>query len=118
MFVRPFPGPGGKWQISKGGGSYPVWSKKSQELFYRTLDNRIAVATYKVNGDSFLADQARPWSARRLVEAGEFQNFDLTPDGKRFAALLAPEALDEKPDTQMIFLFNFFDKLRRRVPVR
>jgi hypothetical protein len=25
---------------------------------------------------------------------------------------------DQKPPTQMIFLFNFFDKLRHDVPVR
>src|SRR5262249_27986342 len=27
VYVRPFPGPGGKWQISTGGGSYPTWSR-------------------------------------------------------------------------------------------
>ena len=46
---------------------------------------------------------------------------DTTADGriKRFAVLLPPDAVDEqKPPTQMTFLFNFFDELRRRVPVR
>jgi hypothetical protein len=77
------------------------------------------VAPYKAKGDSFLADQPRVWSEKRLLEAGSFQNFDLAPDGKRFAALLAPNAMGEqKSDTQMIFLLNFFDELRRRVPVR
>ncbi len=33
--VRPFPGPGGKWQISTDGGTEPAWNPKGRELFYR-----------------------------------------------------------------------------------
>jgi hypothetical protein len=97
-----------------------VWSQRAPELFYRTLDNRIMVATYKAKGDSILADQPRMWSAKRLPETGSFQAFDLAPDGKRFAVLMAPDAMDEQrtTSTQLTFLFNFFDELRRRVPVR
>src|SRR5262249_48758082 len=36
VYVRPFPGPGGKWQISTTGGTYPVWSRTRHELLYRT----------------------------------------------------------------------------------
>src|SRR5262249_2478072 len=36
IYVRPFPGPGGKWQISTEGGQSPAWSPKGNELFYRT----------------------------------------------------------------------------------
>ena len=27
VYVRPFPGPGGKWQVSTGGGRCPTWSR-------------------------------------------------------------------------------------------
>jgi hypothetical protein len=27
VYVQPFPGPGGKWQISTDGGTVPVWSR-------------------------------------------------------------------------------------------
>ena len=33
VFVRDYPGPGGKWQISSEGGQEPVWSKDGRELF-------------------------------------------------------------------------------------
>ena len=36
VYVRPFPGPGGKWQVSTDGGSEVAWSPKGNELFYRT----------------------------------------------------------------------------------
>src|SRR4029453_8678885 len=35
VYVRPFPGPGGKWQISTNGGVYPTWSRTRHELLYR-----------------------------------------------------------------------------------
>src|SRR4029077_12600233 len=34
IYVQPFPGPGGKWQISTEGGREPVWARDG-ELFYR-----------------------------------------------------------------------------------
>src|ERR1700676_3210955 len=54
IFVRAFPGApsgsGGQWQISDSGGGYPEWSRNGRELFFRTADNRIAVAAYTVRG--------------------------------------------------------------------
>jgi serine/threonine-protein kinase len=35
IYVRPYPGPGRKWQISSDGGTEPVWSRNGRELFYR-----------------------------------------------------------------------------------
>ena len=125
VYVRPFPGPGGKWQVSNGGGAYPLWSPKAHEMFYRGADGRIMVATYTAKGDSFLADKPRLWSERRLLDSEKPilgsetpSSFDLAPDGKRFAILMPVEADKQKPSTQMIVLVNFFDELRRRVTVR
>jgi serine/threonine-protein kinase len=121
VYVRPFPGPGGKWQISNGSGLFPMWSPKAHELFYHSADSRIMVAAYTAKGDSFLADKPRLWSERRLTDSGTgiAPNLAVAPDGKRFAILTpADTSDDQKPPTQMIFLFNFFDDLRRRVPVR
>jgi hypothetical protein len=58
-------GPGGKWQISTGGGRYPIWSSNGREPFYETPDNRIMVSAYTAKGDSFAADKPRLWSTRR-----------------------------------------------------
>ena len=50
VYVRPFPGPGGKTQISNAGGTVPVWSRNGRELFFQNLDNRILVAEYTATG--------------------------------------------------------------------
>ena len=115
VYVRAFPDKGGKWQISNSGGMYPVWSRNVRELFYRTEDNQIMVASYTVKGDSFVADKPRVWSEKRIADIGLLANYDLAPDGKRIAALLpagTPE--DQKAQNHVIFLENFFDEVRRR----
>ena len=38
IYVQPYPGPGGKWQISTEGGTEPVWNPNGRELFYRSGD--------------------------------------------------------------------------------
>src|SRR5262249_849795 len=66
VFVQPFPGPGGKRQISSGGGVHPTWSRTGRELFFAAPDQHIMVTTYSVEGDSFNADKPRRWSEARL----------------------------------------------------
>jgi hypothetical protein len=124
VYVRPFPGgtPSGfsKWQISTGGGQESVWSRNGRELFYETLDNRIMVSTYTAKADSLAADKPRLWSNTQIRNiAGAQWNLDLAPDGKRFAVIPRPEATDDqKGSVHVTVLINFFDELRRRVPVR
>jgi Tol biopolymer transport system component len=116
IFVRPFPGPGGKWQISTPGGAYPTWSRIRHELFYTSPDNRIMVAPYTVEGDSFMAGKPRPWSERIIQPRPRLRSFDLHPDGERFAVSAAAQTPSEAPRDRVIFIFNFFDELHRIAP--
>jgi Tol biopolymer transport system component len=119
VFVRAFPDRGGKWQVSSDGGSYPEWSQNGRELFFRTPNNRIAVASYRVSGDSFVADKPRLWSVKPMTPTfNGGLNYNPAPDGKRIVVFL-PDKASEAPQVQnhVIFLMNFFDELRRKVPV-
>ncbi len=116
VYVRPFPGPGGKWQISTGGGGYPVWSRNGKELFYRTVDSKIIVVNYTDASDSFHADKPKLWSPGQFTSLGNSLNFDLHQDGKRFAVLKAPGPENQAAANKVTFIFNFFDELRRKVP--
>jgi serine/threonine-protein kinase len=116
VYVRPFPGPGGKWQISTGGGLLPRWSRSSKEFFYRTTDSKIMVAAYTTTRDSFHADKPQLWSPGQFTGRGPTSNFDVHPDGKRFAVLKAPATGETLPVNKVSFIFNFFDELRRKVP--
>ena len=43
--------------------------------------------------------------------------YDVAPDGKRFAVVLYEDGTAQEPITHVTFLLNFFDELRRKVPV-
>jgi len=117
VYVRPFPGPGGKWQISTGGGVLPKWSRNGKELFYRTQDSKIMVVTYTASGDSFHASKPQLWSPGQFTDGGLGTSaFDLHPDGKRFAVLKAPGTEQTPAVNKVSFIFNFFDELRRKLP--
>jgi len=116
VYVRPFPGPGGKWQISTAGGVFPTWSRGRHELLYQTLDQRFMVAAYTVEGDSFRAGKPSLWSEGRLVQRPRQRAFDLHPDGERLALAAASDAQSTAKQDKVVFIFNFFDELRRLAP--
>jgi len=116
VYVQRFPGPGGKWQVSTGGGSSPKWSRNGKELFYRSSD-KIMIATYSAAGDSFRADKPQLWSPGQFTGlGGGVGNFDLHPDGKRFAVLKAPGTEATAAVNKVNLVLNWFDELKRRVP--
>jgi len=116
IFVRPFPGPGGKWKISTGGGKFPAWSRTTRELLFLGNDNRIMVVDYTAQADAFSAGRPRPWSPTQVRRDGVRQSFDVSADGKRVVmfpqAAFAPAA----GSLHATFLLNFFDEVRRRIP--
>jgi serine/threonine-protein kinase len=114
VYVRPFPGPGGKWQISTGGGMQPTWSRAHRELLYGVMGTMMA-ASYRVDGDSFQADKPRRWSEGGYEPRGTNRMFDLHPDGNRLALAGTRPAAGAKTD-KVVLIFNFFDELRRIAP--
>jgi hypothetical protein len=116
VYVRPFPGPGGKWQISTSGGKEPTWSRARPELFYQTADAKIMVAPYSAEGDSFRAEQPQIWSPERFMPRGSWRSFDLHPDGDRVALAKVPVAQTAVKQDHVMLIFNFFDELRRIAP--
>lgn len=116
VYVRPFPGPGGKWQISNSGGLYPMWSRTRRELLYQGANGQIEVASYTVGGDSFRADKPRVWSPGRIVGRPRLRPVDLHPDGNRVALASAPQDLGGDKQDKVVFIFNVFDELRRIAP--
>ena len=116
VYVRPFPGPGGKWMISSDGGTEPVWSPDGKELFYRSGNRMMAVDVE--GGEAFRASRPRVLFEGNyefsLVDTG--RNYDISTDGKRF--LMIKPANEQQPAAPTIHLvINWFEELRRRVPV-
>ena len=117
VYVRAFPDRHGKQQISKDRGLYPAWSHNGRELFFISPPNGVLMAaSYQVRGDSFAAEKPRVWFGKPIPTFGPTMSYDPAPDGKRIVAL-TPADTPEEPHGRVTFLLNFFDELRRRVPL-
>jgi serine/threonine-protein kinase len=111
IYVRPFPGPGGKWQISTDSGVEPVWSRDGRELFYRNADKMMAAAVETT--PTFSASKPRVLFEQHFEKSiFPFEaNYDVSPDGKRFLLVVPPAG--ESAPTQVNFVLNWSDELRR-----
>jgi Tol biopolymer transport system component len=111
VYVRSFPGPGGKWQVSTDGGTWPTWSRTRPELLFETPSGEIMVASYTAEGDSLRSKRPVPWSDTRVLRAAGGRAFDLHPDGERIAMRRAGGE-SGAPDS-VVVVTNFFEELRR-----
>jgi Tol biopolymer transport system component len=51
VYIQPFPGPGGKWQVSANGGVDPRWGRDGRELFYVAPDGKLMAVEIHVDAD-------------------------------------------------------------------
>jgi serine/threonine-protein kinase len=114
IYVQPFPGSGGKWQISTEGGREPRWSRNGRELFYRSGDKMMAVDV--ATQPAFQAAIARvlfqgPYESTTRVSP----NYDVSADGQRF--LMVQPSGQGPPVTQFNVVLNWFEELKQKVPV-
>jgi len=118
-YVRPYPGPGTRVQISRDGGNYPLWSSDGRSLYFQDQsqgsDGHMMVVDYEVKGGAFIPGKARQWSP--ALTGGGPLPYSLHPDGKRIAVLSAHRPSPaEKANPSVTFLLNFGDELRRLIP--
>jgi eukaryotic-like serine/threonine-protein kinase len=114
IYVQPYPGPGGKWQISTEGGTEPVWNPNGRELFYRSGNKMMAVD---------IATQPSLTAGKpQMLFEGQYQptpatspNYDVSSDGQRFLMLKPSEQAQAAP-TQINVVLNWFEELKQKVP--
>jgi dipeptidyl aminopeptidase/acylaminoacyl peptidase len=87
VYVRPFPRAGGRWVVSTGGGSEPVWTSDGRGLLYRSGNYLVRVAV----GASRDFTEGRRDTLVRETRRENYRAsywhamYDLSPDGRRFA---------------------------------
>ncbi len=112
VYVRPFPGPGRRLQVSTDGGFEPVWSRNGRELFYRRAD--AIVAAMITTEPVFTAGSPRTLfkGTYMLTDTGG-AGYDVAADG-RFLMVQPVEA--PQPATSINLVLNWFDELKRTAP--
>jgi eukaryotic-like serine/threonine-protein kinase len=92
IYIRTFPGTGGKWQVSAKGGMQPRWRRDNRELFYVAPDTRLMAVTLRVASDANRLEVSAPVAlfSTRLptggnIPPGGFQaraQYAIAPDGR------------------------------------
>jgi len=114
VYVQPYPGPGGKWQISTEGGMEPVWNPNGRELFFRNGDKMMAVDIS--TQPNFAAGKPKVlFAGPYLPTPLTTPNYDVSPGGQRFLMLKSSEQGQVAP-MQITIVQNWFDELKQEVP--
>jgi serine/threonine-protein kinase len=113
VFVRPFPGPGSRVQISSAGGTEPVWSRDGRRIYYRNGQKVIeaditprAVLSLGASRPAFSLTSLPP--ATTSVRSST--SYDVSLDGQRivFAQPAGGEA-------KLVVIENWFTEVRRKL---
>jgi dipeptidyl aminopeptidase/acylaminoacyl peptidase len=116
IWVRDFPVPQGKWNISRGSGAAPRWSPDGRFVYFWRQDAQID-SLFRVRIDRTPAIVAQAPEFVAAVNADAVQNWDLHPDGRRFiVAVPASEPAATSgtaPQARYLILQNWFGELRR-----
>jgi len=109
IYVQPYPGPGGKWQISTEGGTEPVWARNG-ELFYRSGDKVMVVET--TIRSSFSAGNPKLLFEGHYASYQTMPSYDVSADGQRFLFLNAGEAAR----AEVSVVLNWPEELKQKAP--
>jgi Tol biopolymer transport system component len=86
VYVLPYPGPGGKQQISSGGGGSVRWRRDGRELFYVNRAGQLMGVDVGVRNGSFDVGQVKRLlgDIRLSVPGGRAPTYDVSTDGQKF----------------------------------
>ncbi|MEQ1691032.1 MAG: protein kinase, partial [Gemmatimonas sp.] len=111
VYVRPFPGPGGRVQVSAGPGSEPVWSPDGRRIYY--ISGRELIAANVITGATFTVGTRETLFTDDFIPGAIHANYDVARDGKSF---LMPMAKDQA--SQFSVVVNWLQDVKRRLAAR
>ena len=104
VYVRPYPGPGGRIQVSSDGGREPRWSGDGEELFFRTDSQMMAVSVRQ--GDDLVFGRPVPLFDDAYLRPSKISpdvhSYDVSPDGSRFVMIERSDQGAANPDLKVI----------------
>jgi Tol biopolymer transport system component len=101
IYVQTFPEPGGKWQVSNGGGADPSWRGDGRELYYRSPDQKLMAVEVKAAGNDFQAGVPQALFPINIRPGNPRNKYAPSPDGQRFM-IAAPLGRDAMSPTTIV----------------
>jgi serine/threonine protein kinase/Tol biopolymer transport system component len=118
IYVQPFPGPGGKWQLSVGGGVGPRWGRHGRELFYMAPDGRLMTVSIEVEAGGRALNRGTPVALfpARLATGANIDigflsrpGYAVAPDGR----FVMNVEVDEPTASPISIVLNWSEALKR-----
>jgi serine/threonine-protein kinase len=112
VYVRPFPGPGGRTKVSSDGGAEPVWARGGRELLYRRENRFLAV--------DISTEPTLTVGVPRVLFSGEFVSggredapfgYDVSRDGNTIYAARSTRA--PEPERRLAIVTNWLSNPAR-----
>ena len=112
VYVQPFPGRGGKWLVSQGGGGFnAIWSRDGRRLYFRRGDQVLEADVDTASG--FTLGTPRVLFSGRYLATG--RDFDVSPDGTRFVMMRND---DPRSTATLHVVLNWWHALEARANAR
>ncbi len=123
--MRPYPDiDSARIQVSRGGGTHPLWSPNGDELFYLDLQGGTFIGTGRLLSVPVdTSEEFRPGVPEVVINGGVLASnqgwmvYDYSPDQERFLMVRSvAQATGEPTGAEVFVLENWFDELERLVP--
>jgi len=110
IYVQTFPDPeGGKWMVSKGGGSRPAWRRDGKELFYLGIAvSRLMAVDVSLN-PVFRAGVPKPLFD--FPPGGPA--YDVSADGQKFVKMAVASSNPDAPPSPITIVLNWQAGLKK-----
>jgi Tol biopolymer transport system component len=116
-WIERYPELGSRQQISTGGGGFAVWSPDGRELFFNPPDAGQMYAVPVQSGTTLVAGRPQRLFEFPMVQLTGGTPYDIAPDG-RFLIVRSNQAeAGAGTVPQIVFVQNWFEELKRLVPV-
>jgi serine/threonine-protein kinase len=117
IYVRPFPDVNaGRWQVSTGGGSRPLWARDGRELFYLAGDGRLTGVAVETSNSTFTTGNPVRLLERAYLSPAPGRTYDVSPDGQRFLMIKEVGSDEGGATSELVVVLNWFEELKRLVP--
>jgi Tol biopolymer transport system component len=108
LYVVPFRGGQGKWQVSQGGGYMPLWSADGKTLYYANLGFSVFSIPVKEMNDSLQFGSAEQLVSTAGMSSPNFF-YDVSPDGKKILL----EAISQQVNQSITVVANWGQEVKK-----
>jgi len=109
IYVRAFPEAEGRWQVSSGGGTEPLWSSDGRTIYYRRADTLFAASVQA--GPTFAVGRRRSVFITDFLQLPNHTNYDRDGRTGEFVVI----AQTEGNATALVVVLNWFEEVRQRM---